>query len=89
MIQKTQPNTIKEVMASISLPKGIERGGNTKGLEILDREGMEGEVEEDKEANYNKLLEALQSKTFLPKFASRAIKRKQHSLSKYRIIHIW
>ena len=41
--------------------KGIKRGKNTEGSEILDGEEMEGKVEEDKEVDVIELLEALQS----------------------------
>ena len=41
--------------------KGIKRGKNTEGSEILDGEEMEGKVEEDKEVDVIELLEALKS----------------------------
>ena len=63
MTAKPPPKTIKEVIRSLIPPKGIKRGKNTEGSELLDgdeiAEEKEEEVEEEEEIDAKQLLQAL------------------------------
>ena len=63
MTAKPPPKTIKEVIRSLIPPKGIKRGKNTEGSELLDgdeiTEEEEEEVEEEEEIDAKQLLQAL------------------------------
>ena len=65
MTAKPPPKTIKEVIRSLIPPKGIKRGKNTEGSELLDgdeiaeEEEEEEEVEEEEEIDAKQLLQAL------------------------------
>ena len=64
MTAKPPPKTIKEVIRSLIPPKGIKRGKNTKGSELLDgdeiaEEEEEEELEEEEEIGAKQLLQAL------------------------------
>ena len=61
MTAKPPPKTIKEVIRSLILPKGIKRSKNTEGSELLDGDEIaeEEEVEEEEEIDAKQLLQAL------------------------------
>ena len=61
MTAKPPPKTIKKVIRSLIPPKGIKRGENTEGSELLDGDGIaeEDEVEEEEEIDAKQLLQAL------------------------------
>ena len=62
MTAKPPPKTIKEVIRSLIPPKGIKRGENTEGSELLDGDEIaeeEEEVEEEEEIDGKQLLQAL------------------------------
>ena len=60
MTAKPPPKTLKEVIRSLIPPKGIKRGKNTEGSELLDGDEIaEEEVEEEEEIDAKKLLQAL------------------------------
>ena len=69
MTAKPPPKTIKEVIRSLIPPKGIKRGKNTEGSELLNGDEIaeeeeeekeeEEEVEEEEEIDAKQLLQAL------------------------------
>ena len=67
MTAKPPPKTIKEVIRSLIPPKGIKRGKNTEGSELLngdeiaeeEEEQEEEEVEEEEEVDAKQLPQAL------------------------------
>ena len=61
MKAKPSPKTVKELINSMIPPKGIKRGKNITGAELLDEEemGNDASEEEDDEVDAEQLLAAL------------------------------